>query len=215
MSCFHCRDTIEIRTRSRCFADIFRATRTGADVGFSRRGRNRTYLIRFVRAAHLPVCHSTCLLLFAVGMHGIDPAAFWFRARRNYQQLLPRIRHKTDRALFALVRPARGKGFEPLSPDSKSGSLPLADPRIDLSKECHAGIEPAHPAWKAGAFADRPMAHVSLQRKERESNSQGSVSARPGHRRVALVARRLPSPIGLPFHRQHRQQESNLRRVSS
>ncbi len=129
-------------------------------------------------------------------------------ARRNYQQLLPRIRHKTDRALFALVRPARGRGFEPLSPDSKSGSLPLADPRIDLSKECHAGIEPAHPAWKAGAFADRPMAHVSLQRKERESNSQGSVSARP-------LSRRLPSPIGLPFHRQHRQQESNLRRVSS
>ena len=59
-----CRGTIEIRTRSRCFADIFRATRTGADVGFSRRGRNRTYLIRFVGAAHLPVCHSTCLLLF-------------------------------------------------------------------------------------------------------------------------------------------------------
>ena len=25
-----CRGTIEIRTRSRCFADIFRATRTGA-----------------------------------------------------------------------------------------------------------------------------------------------------------------------------------------
>ncbi len=70
-----CRGTIEIRTRSRCFADIFRATRTGADVGLSRRGRNRTYLIRFVGAAHLPVCHSTCLLLTAVGMHGIEPLA--------------------------------------------------------------------------------------------------------------------------------------------
>ena len=35
-----------------------------------------------------------------------------------------------DRAMLALVRQARGRGFEPLSPDSKSGSLPLADPRI-------------------------------------------------------------------------------------
>ncbi len=94
------------------------------------------------------------------------------------------------RTSTAQLRQARGRGFEPLSPDSKSGSLPLADPRI--VGECHAGIEPAYPAWKAGAFADRPMAHVSYKRKERESNSQGSVSARP-------LSRRLPSPIGLPF----------------
>ena len=35
-----------------------------------------------------------------------------------------------DRATLALVHRARGRGFEPLSPDSKSGSLPLADPRM-------------------------------------------------------------------------------------
>ena len=47
----------------------------------------------------------------------------------------------------------RGAGFEPASPGSKPGSLPLADPR-----ECPAGIEPALPAWKAGTFAARPRA---------------------------------------------------------
>src|SRR5579859_6395983 len=35
----------------------------------------------------------------------------------------------------------RGGGLEPPSPGSKSGSLPLADPR-----ECPAGVEPAFPA---------------------------------------------------------------------
>jgi hypothetical protein len=63
----------------------------------------------------------------------------------------------------------RGGGFEPPSPVSKAGSLPLADPR-----ECPAGVEPACPAWKAGAFAARPRAHLSSRRKERESNPQGS-----------------------------------------
>ena len=33
-------------------------------------------------------------------------------------------------AMLAHTSQARGRGFEPLSPDSKSGSLPLADPRI-------------------------------------------------------------------------------------
>src|SRR5262245_39431707 len=66
-------------------------------------------------------------------------------------------------------RKVRGEGFEPPSPASKAGSLPLADPR-----ECPAGIEPACPAWKAGAFAARPRARRSSQRKERELNPQGS-----------------------------------------
>ena len=77
------------------------------------------------------------------------------------------------------------RGFEPSRPASKAGGLPLADPQ-----ECPAGIEPASPGWKPGAFAARPRAH-SCQRKERESNSQGLV-ARP-------LSRRLPSPVGLPF----------------
>ncbi len=138
---------------------------------------------------------------------GIEPATFWFRARRNYQQLLPRV-SKTDRAMFALVRQARGRGFEPLSPDSKSGSLPLADPRIRSVK---SAMRESNPPVQLGRLAPLPIGQWHMfryKRKERGSNSQSSVSARP-------LSRRLPSPSGLPFHCQHRQQESNLRRVSS
>ena len=39
------------------------------------------------------------------------------------------VMRRTERGWLSL-RQARGRGFEPLSPDSKSGSLPLADPRI-------------------------------------------------------------------------------------
>ena len=82
-----------------------------------------------------------------------------------------------------------------------------------LHSECPAGIEPACPVWKTGAFANRPRAlhlwggHSSLplpskpkeslphgRRKERESNPQG-IAARP-------FSRRLPSPVGLPFRKQ-------------
>ncbi len=53
---------------------------------------------------------------------------------------------------------ARGEGVGPSSPGSKPGGLPLTDPRSSYQK-CPAGIEPASPAWKAGAFAARPRAH--------------------------------------------------------
>ena len=68
---------------------------------------------------------------------------------------------------------ARGEGFEPgtarrvVQPASKAGGLPLADPQ-----ECPAGVEPASPGWKPGAFAARPRARC-CKRKERESNPQG------------------------------------------
>ena len=39
--------------------------------------------------------------------------------------------------------------------------------------ECPAGVEPACPAWEAGAWAARPRTRLG-QRKERESNPQGS-----------------------------------------
>ena len=41
------------------------------------------------------------------------------------------------------------------------------------SAECPAGVEPACPVWKTDAWAARPRA-LRLQRKERESNPQGS-----------------------------------------
>ena len=56
------RGTIEIRTRSRCFADIFRATRTGADHLKSSPGRIRTVDPLFVRQVPSPLGHRTMLL---------------------------------------------------------------------------------------------------------------------------------------------------------
>ena len=49
---------------------------------------------------------------------------------------------------------------------------PQLSARIVKEPECPAGVEPAFPAWKTGAWAARPRAH--RQRKERESNPQGS-----------------------------------------
>jgi hypothetical protein len=60
----------------------------------------------------------------------------------------------------------------------------LTDPR-----ECPAGVEPACPAWEAGASAARPRAR-------RKSGRGGSrtlkACARP-------FSRRVPSPVGSPF----------------
>ena len=94
----------------------------------------------------------------------------------------------------------REGGFEPPPPDSKSGSLPLAD-----SRERPAGVEPACRTWQARLTA-RPGTHqhrfecgigesnpgrlvgsqeschwtnpADCRRKERESNPQGSSLAR-------------------------------------
>ena len=82
-------------------------------------------------------------------------------------------------------RRVRGEGFEPPSPGSKPGGLPLADPR---SSECPAGVEPASPAWKAGTSAARPRA----RKAEGEGVEPSRLIARP-------LSRRLPSPVGLTF----------------
>jgi hypothetical protein len=58
---------------------------------------------------------------------GIEPTSSWFRARRHYQQQLPRSGIRRETISF---RSVRGGRFERPSPDSKSGSLPLADPRV-------------------------------------------------------------------------------------
>jgi hypothetical protein len=81
----------------------------------------------------------------------------------------------------------RGEGFEPSLPASKTGGLPLADPR-----ECPAGVEPAWPAWKAGTFAARPRAHLV-----------STVFSSCGGRNrtcVPAVNSRLPVPARAPPH---------------
>ena len=88
---------------------------------------------------------------------GIEPTTSWFRARRHYQQQLPRN----------AFLPARGEGLEPPQPGSKPGGLPLADPRVchrfDIRVPCgnrtgHHGSSVVRSAWKADAFAARPRA---------------------------------------------------------
>ena len=62
---------------------------------------------------------------------GIEPAAFSLQSQTQLPTVATpgQVMRRTERCWLSLRR-ARGRGFEPLSPDSKSGSLPLADPRI-------------------------------------------------------------------------------------
>jgi hypothetical protein len=92
----------------------------------------------------------------------------------------PGIGHLLDTSSYLQVR---GGGFEPPQPAPKASGLPLADPR-----ECPAGVEPACPAWEAGASAARPRAREA----EGEGVEPPRLIARP-------FSRRVPSPIGLPF----------------
>ena len=70
----------------------------------------------------------------------------------------------------------------PLSKDKPARRLPGCSARIELVSSTFTGsrARPLHYEH-----------HPQLQRKERESNSQG-LSARP-------ASNRLPSPVGLPF----------------
>ena len=89
---------------------------------------------------------------------GIEPTASWFRARRHYQQQLPRIvlSQDTRRRRFAS---SSGAGIEPADSWFKARHPTNSDYPASC-RECPAGIEPASPAWKAGTFAARPRAHV-------------------------------------------------------
>jgi hypothetical protein len=80
---------------------------------------------------------------------------------------------------------ARGEGFEPPSPGSKPGGLPLADPR--------SAPRESNPPVRVGSPAPRPLG----QGHDSDAAEGGGVEpprliARPGSGRV-------PSPIGLPF----------------
>ena len=72
------------------------------------------------------------------------------------------VMRRTERCWLSL-RQARGRGFEPLSPDSKSGSLPLADPRISFVESAMRESNPPVQLGRLAPSADRPMARISLQ----------------------------------------------------
>ena len=116
--------------------------------------------------------------------------------------------------------PVAGAGVEPASRRSECRIRPLDDPagwsrakglesrdgqEVHLScvfrsrpstllsrptPECPAGVEPASPAWKAGAFAARPRAHVVLSSGSRGTRTHNPDSS--GH----LFSRQVPHPAG-------------------
>ena len=73
---------------------------------------------------------------------GLEPAASAFRARRHYQQQLPRIREG---------------GFEPAVSRTRGRRIPaFPRPAIVIPPECPAGVEPARPPWQGGRL---PLHH--------------------------------------------------------
>lgn len=120
---------------------------------------------------------------------GIEPTASWFRARRHYQQQLPRIIlvSMTDNPVHGSHR-AAGAGILPCGLLVQSqASLPTAT--TPHHGECPAVAKQASPGWKPGTFAARPRTRVKAEGVRVELTR---LIARP-------LSRRLPSPIGLPF----------------
>ena len=127
---------------------------------------------------------------------GIEPAASWVRARRHYQQQLPR-----NRSALGHILTSRGSGRRiRTSTACSKGKRPAVS--RSPSRECPAGVEPACPAWEAGASAARPRA---LNRGGR----RGSRTPK-AHRSPVFETGAVANRLALPF-RQHRGEESNLR----
>ena len=123
---------------------------------------------------------------------GIEPAASAFRARRHDQPQLPRSSSSGRRIRTSTLLLQRQVACR------------LAD-----SRECPAGVEPACPAWGAGASTARPRARERSQRpggrfQRADSKSQIPEAEGGGVEPPRLIARpcsrRLPSPVGSPFH---------------
>jgi hypothetical protein len=134
----------------------------------------------------------------------------------------------------------REEGFEPPPPDSKSGSLPVSRfPRAprgsrtrlsDLGSPCLAarpetlvdresGIGDSNPGRLVGSQEScrwtNPAVSVTIKRKERESNPQGSSLARfrIGCRHPSACPSNIPRSLARlrrTPERQHRREESNL-----
>jgi hypothetical protein len=114
----------------------------------------------------LPLDHGTAFTLLKAPGVGIEPTTSWFRARRHYQQQLPRSISRLDTVADVT---ARGEGFEPSSPASKAGGLPLADPQVNLQSALRESNSPV----QLGRLAPLPLGQEHMKRKERESNPQG------------------------------------------
>ena len=129
---------------------------------------------------------------------GIEPTNSWFRARRHYQQQLPRIVLFETRVV--LQSKFGEEGVEPPSSGSRPESLPLADPRSRSRVPCGnrtrlASLED----WNLCRSAKG-----TSKRKERESNPQGC-EARPGSSRGAIA-----SWLALPFSGSGRRDRTSI-----
>lgn len=117
---------------------------------------------------------------------GIEPTASWFRARRHYQQQLPRNTSSTP-----LVRKGSGRG----------NRTPIAwfkarRRTISPSPLVQSALRESNPPVQLGRLVPEPIGqgHVLSRRKERESNPQGS-NARPASNALAIA-----SWLALPYH---------------
>ena len=135
---------------------------------------------------------------------GIEPTASWFRARRHYQQQLPRIvlvqRHASS-SCGSLK--AAGAGIEPADSWFKARHhYQQRRPRIVRRVPCGSRTRLARlEAWNLCRSAKDTCC---FKRKERESNPQGR-DARPRFERGCHRQSACPSVYKL------RRQESNLR----
>jgi hypothetical protein len=159
------------------------------------------------QAARAATCFQDRLLIRPDDLHmpkkipgvGIEPTASWFRARRHYQQQLPRIMRSSDTAITTEVR---GEGFEPPSPGSKPGSLPLADPRSTKS-----ALRESNSPRQLGRLEPLPLGQGHVK-------AEGGRVELPRHCcSTAFEAAAIANWLALPLIIQKlRWQESNLRR---
>ena len=140
---------------------------------------------------------SSCWTMGPIAGVGIEPTISWVRARCCYQQQPPRSVVSKQRLAFR--KKVRGEGFEPSSPASKAGSLPLADPR-----SLQNALWELNPPVQLGRLAPLPLGqgHVISQSGRRGSRTLKAVTLdrlRTGcHRQLACPSVKL------------RRQESNL-----
>ena len=117
---------------------------------------------------------------------GIEPTASWFRARRHYQQQLPR-----NTSWIPLPRIGSGRG----------NRTPIAwfkarKRTVSPSPLVQSALRESNPPVQLGRLVPEPIGqgHVSSRRKERESNPQGS-NARPASNALAIA-----HWLALPLH---------------
>ena len=142
---------------------------------------------------------------------GIEPTTSWFRARRHYQQQLPRSVVSNRETQLSVKRFANWIGEESnlSNRDWFKGRRPtISRSYLRSIEECPAGIEPACPGWKPSTFAARSRARVFHQ-----GGKLGTEGVEP-HKAVTLGTRLsnrllMSSQLACPSVKLRRQ-ESNL-----